>query len=103
MSEVPKVGPGVLCEVVWGLQGEDSPNKGLIVRVTRLTGQHEEFGPIWEAENEYGVRPEYSKIHRPIEPGKQDYAESWLKPLPGQVPPADTKQIDSPSDTEVLA
>lgn len=82
MTETPKVGPGVLCEVIHGLLGADSPNRGMIVRVTRYIGAHEEFGPIWEAENEYGERPEFSKIHRPIDPGKQDYAESWLKPLP---------------------
>lgn len=99
MSEAPKVGPGVLCEVVWGLEGDQSPNLGLVVSVTRLVGQHEDYGPIWEAENEYGIRPEYSKVHRPISPGKQDYAESWLRPLPWDKQKSQgVKELDTPAD-----
>lgn len=77
-----KVSPGVLCEVVGGLLGEKSPNLGLIVRVTKFVGEHELLGPIWEASSEYGERPDFSVVHRPIIPGHQDYAEDWLRPIP---------------------
>jgi hypothetical protein len=84
-----KVAIGVLCEVINGLLGKDSPNLGLIVRVTKFIGHHEVFGPVWEASNEYGERPEFSEVHRPVPPGHQDYAESWLRPLPpGKAPDA---------------
>lgn len=86
-----KVAPGVLCEVVDGLLGRDSPNLGLIVRVTRFVGPHEQYGPIWEASNEYGERPDFSEVHRPIAPGHQDYAESWLRPLPPEKVPDQVK------------
>lgn len=77
-----KVAPGVLCEVVGGLLGADSPNLGLIVCVTKFIGEHEMYGNIWEAAAEYGERPDFSVIHRPISPGHQDYAEDWLRPIP---------------------
>jgi len=44
-KEPIKVGPGVLCEVVNGLEGDASPNLGLIVKVTRYIGYREKTSP----------------------------------------------------------
>jgi len=91
-----KVGPGVLCEVVNGLEGKNSPNLGMFVRVTRFIGNYETYGPVWEAKNEYGERPSYSRIHRPIAPGHQDYLESWLRPIPPEKDPLKALNIQQP-------
>ncbi len=89
MSEPLKVGPGVLCEVIGGLLGEKSPNLGLFVKVTRYIGYREKlsqsdphFGKVWEADAEYSEAPPGQHTTRIIQPGKRDFLEHWLKPLP---------------------
>lgn len=102
-NETPKVGPNVLCEVVGGLLGEDSPNLGMIVMITRYVGYREKlnqsdphFGKVWEADAEYAEAPPSQKITRRIDPGKRDFLESWLKPLPldKQPPAAKTTEVN---------
>jgi hypothetical protein len=93
-KEPIKVGPGVLCEVVNGLEGDASPNLGLIVKVTRYIGYREKtspedphYGKVWEAEAEYAEAPLSQYRTRKIEPGKRDFLEHWLKPLPPEKQP----------------
>lgn len=93
-NEPLKVAPGVLCEVVNGIYGEKSPNLGLIVKVTRYVGYREKksaadphFGKVWEAEAEYAEAPSEQKISRQIDPGRRDFLEHWLKPLPPEKQP----------------
>lgn len=95
------VGPGVLCEVISGLLGEDSPNKGLFVRVTRYVGFREKSSPndphtgkVWEAEAEYAEAHPDQKLKRRIDPGKMDFLEQWLKPVPGQPGPGATTNTE---------
>ncbi len=96
-NQPPQVGPGVLCEVVGGIEGENSPNLGLFVRVTRYVGYREKskpsdphFGRVWEAEAEYAEAPASQYRTRKIDPGKRDFLEHWLKPVPGQPGPGAT-------------
>ena len=100
-TELPKVGPGVLCEVVGGILGEKSPNIGLVVRVTRYIGYREKtsqsdphFGKVWEAEAEYSEAPSFQRITRDISPGKRDFLEHWLKPLPPEKQPPIGENIE---------
>lgn len=93
-NEPVQVAPGVLCEVINGIHGEKSPNLGLIVKVTRYVGYREKsypgdphFGKVWEAEAEFAEAPPEQKIHRAIEPGKKDFLQHWLKPLPREKQP----------------
>lgn len=107
MSKEPiGVGPGVLCEVVNGLYGEKSPNLGMVVKVTRYIGYREKtkpsdphFGKVWEAEAEYSEAPVEQKITRHYEPGKRDFLEHWLKPLPPEKQPdkSSTKEEHRPT------
>lgn len=72
-----------LCEVIDGLQGKDSPNLGLIVRVKSFVGEHSKHGRIWRCEAEYAV---LGQEGRDVPPGVADFAQSWLRKIepPGQ-------------------
>jgi hypothetical protein len=107
-SEPLKVGPNVLCEVIGGLHGEDSPNLGVVVLVTRYIGYREKtsqrdphFGRVWEAEAEYTEAPPSQKITRRIDPGKRDFLEHWLKPLPREKQPPEAKTVSANDEASV--
>lgn len=96
-QERPEVGPGVLCEVVNGIEGENSPNLGLVVLVIRYVGYREKsseadphFGKVWEAEAEFSEAPKDQRIFRRLDPGKRDFLQHWLKPLPKDKQPGKT-------------
>ena len=79
---------GCLAEVINGLLGKDSPNIGLIVKVVKYVGDEKTLGRIWRCEAEYGERIQ----KRPnIPAGLVDFAQSWLKRLPDDPAPAQTK------------
>lgn len=82
MSEPIKSGD--LCEVIDGLQGRDSPNLGLIVRVSSCVGEHSKFGRIWRCQAEYGERGQEGAN---VPPGMLDFAQSWLRKLPPEPTP----------------
>lgn len=107
-NEPLKVAPGVLCEVVNGLYGEKSPNIGLIVKVTRYVGYRDKtsdadphFGKVWEAEAEYAEAPSEQKISRQIEPGRRDFLEHWLKPLPPEKQPGKSEETTTENEDTV--
>lgn len=82
MNEPIKAGDRA--EVVWGLQGEKSPNIGLIVKVLQFVGDHSQHGRVWRCEAEYAERGQQGKN---VPPGQADFAQSWLKKLPPEAPP----------------
>jgi hypothetical protein len=105
-KEPLQVGPNVLCEVIGGLYGEASPNLGMVVRVTRYVGYREKssqsdphFGKVWEAEAEYTEAPSEQKITRRIDPGKRDFLQQWLLPLPPERQPSDSKETTNDEST----
>lgn len=82
MNEPIKAGDR--CEVVDGLNGKDSPNIGLIVKVLQVQGEHSKFGRIWRCEAEYAVRGQEGKN---VPGGQADFAQSWLRKLPPDAAP----------------
>jgi hypothetical protein len=91
MTEPIKAGD--LAEVVWGLQGEKSPNLGLIVKVVALAGEHSFYGRIWRCDAEYATRGQPGVE---VPGGMTDFAQSWLRKID---PPAGpevtrTKEVD---------
>lgn len=78
---------GNLAEVVSGMQGTDSPNIGLIVKVIKYVGDEITLGRIWRCEAEYAQRIQ----ERPSIPNRYvDFAQSWLRKI--NPPPLPTKQ-----------
>lgn len=86
MNEPIKAGD--MCEVIDGLQGKDSPNLGLIVKVLSCVGEHSKFGRIWRCDAEYATRGQPGKD---VPGGAADFAQSWLKKLPPPSAPAAKK------------
>lgn len=80
-----------LAEVINGLTGEKSPNLGLIVRVLKYSGDEQSLGRIWLCEAEYGEKVQ-ERAHVP--PGQLHFAQSWLKRLPDDKAPGQTKKIE---------
>ena len=76
MSEPIKAGD--LAEVVDGLQGKDSPNLGLIVRVRVYVGDHSMYGRVWRCEAEYAI---LGQIGVNVPSGEADFAQSWLRKI----------------------
>lgn len=75
-----QINAGYLCKVIDGMNGSESPNIGLIVRVVSFVGEHSKYGRIWrcKAENaEIGQVPTDKVL-----PGHADFAQSWLRKLP---------------------
>lgn len=72
---------GDLCEVVDGLNGKDSPNLGLVVRVLSYVGDHSKLGRIWRCEAEYATIAHKGARSTAL-PGQADFAQSWLRKLP---------------------
>ncbi len=88
MSEQP-IEAGCLADVIWGLQGEKSPNIGLRVTVLEFRVEHSEHGRIWRCKAEYAER---GQPGRDVPAGQVDFAQSWLKRVPKDpTPPASTK------------
>lgn len=70
---------GDMCKVVSGLQGDQSPNIGLVVVVVSLVGDHSKHGRIWRCQAEYAER---GQLGTDIVPGGMaDFAQSWLKKI----------------------
>lgn len=88
MSEPIKAGDRA--EVIDGLQGKDSPNLGLIVKVRSLAGEHSKFGRIWRCEAEYAER---GQLGVNVPGGLADFAQSWLRKLPPDAPPVVAKNL----------
>lgn len=76
MSDPIKAGD--LAEVIDGMQGNASPNLGLIVRVLHYAGDHSRHGRIWRCEAEYAV---LGQIGANVPPGAADFAQSWLRKI----------------------
>lgn len=76
MSEPIKAGD--LAEVIDGLNGKDSPNLGLIVKVAACVGEHSKFGRIWRCDAEYAVRGQEGQS---VPGGLADFAQSWLRKI----------------------
>ncbi len=74
MNEPIKAGD--LCVVVSGAFGTDSPNKGKIVTVRSLKGDHSEHGRIWQCAGN-GLTSEYGGSGM-----FADFAVSWLRKIP---------------------
>lgn len=83
MSEPIKAGDRA--EVIDGLQGKNSPNLGLIVKVLAYVGDHSKLGRIWRCE------AEYAELGQPgvnVPPGQADFAQPWLRKI--EPPPSNT-------------
>lgn len=76
MSEPIKAGD--LAEVIDGLNGKDSPNLGLIVRVISYVGDHSKYGRIWRCKAEFAVLGQEG-VNVPR--GAADFAQSWLRKI----------------------
>lgn len=85
---------GDRCEVIWGLLGEKSPNIGLVVIVRHYDGDLHKFGRMWLCEAEYGVTG-FKGTESKNPAGTQHYAQSWLKKLPPEAPPAKAKKVEA--------
>lgn len=88
---------GDLCQVIDGMNGQDSPNIGLIVTVIKFVGDHSQFGRMWRCEAEFGeAGQELAGV-----PGDQlDFAQTWLKKLPKKPLPPKEMVIDKELVTE---
>lgn len=78
---------GDLAEVISGLNGDKSPNIGLIVRVHQLVYECPQLGRIWRCEAEYAETIRRGACECP--PGQADFAQDWLRKIdppkgPGQ-------------------
>lgn len=91
MNEPIKAGD--LCEVIDGLQGRNSPNLGLVVRVSRYVADHTKFGRIFRCKAEYATIGYAGSKNPDLLPGEADFAQSWLKKLPPETPPVKAKEI----------
>ncbi|MDO9252594.1 MAG: hypothetical protein Q7U48_13725 [Hydrogenophaga sp.] len=81
---------GDLAEVINGLLGKDSPNLGLIVRVRQYLGDEKTLGRIWRCEAEYA---QTLKLHNaPTPAGMADFAQSWLRKIEPDAPPAEAEK-----------
>ena len=67
---------GDLAEVISGMLGDKSPNKGLIVKVIHRAYECPQLGVIWRCEAEFGIQHDTTRV---ITPGVLDFAQSWLK------------------------
>ena len=77
---------GDLAEVISGMLGEKSPNKGLIVKVIHRVYECQQLGVIWRCEAEYAVQHDTTRV---TAPGVLDFAQDWLRkieppPLPAE-------------------
>lgn len=77
MSKQP-ISAGCLAEVVNGLNGEKSPNIGLIVKVKSFVGEHSKHGRIWRCEAEFGELGKENFTDK-VDPGHLDFAQDWLR------------------------
>ena len=69
---------GDLAEVISGLQGDKSPNIGLIVKVVAFVGEHSKHGRIWRCDAEYAQRGQEGLD---VSIGMADFAQSWLRKI----------------------
>lgn len=81
MSQEP-IKAGDLAHVV-----KEGPNHGLVVRVLRYVGDHSQHGRIWRCEAEFA---ELAQPGVDVPPGTADFAQAWLRKIPG--PSAKTKE-----------
>lgn len=79
---------GDLAEVISGVRGLNSPNRGLIVRVLSQRGDHSQYGRMWRCEAQYA---ELTQPGVNVPPGVADFAQSWLKKI--EPPPSASKTI----------
>lgn len=93
MSE--PINAGDRCEVVWGLQGENSPNLGLIVIARQYVGDHSQHGRVWRCEAEYAEigQPGHDVPGRLPIRGMADFAQAWLRKLPPPPPEAAHRDV----------
>lgn len=88
---------GDLAEVIDGLQGQASPNLGLIVRVLSYVGDHSQHGRIWRCEAAYAV---LGQVGVNVPPGAADFAQAWLRRID---PPAQQRAVNDEHPAEVSA
>lgn len=85
------ISSGDMARVIDGLTGKDSPNIGLIVTVGQKIYECPKLGNIWRCQAEYAEVIRHGKSGCP--PGYGDFAQSWLKRIEPDAPPAKTKQV----------
>lgn len=78
---------GDLAEVISGMLGEKSPNKGLIVKVIHRVFECPTLGVIWRCEAEFGIQHDTT---RATTPGLLDFAQDWLRKIEPPPQPAKT-------------
>lgn len=83
---------GDMAEVISGLQGAESPNIGLIVKVVAFVGEHSKHGRIWRCEAEYATRGQIGTDKVPG--GVADFAQSWLRKIEPPKPTTNTTTRD---------
>lgn len=76
-----KVQSGILAEVIGGSL-YPSPNLGVIVEVGPYQGEHSLHGPIWRCMASKGQLVSDMGVTAIA----LDFAEDWLKPIPGSEP-----------------
>ena len=89
---------GDLAEVIGGLQGRDSPNLGLIVKVLAYQGDHTQYGPIWICQAEHAVIGQPGT--RDMAPGYAHFAQDWLRKIE---PPSQSTNTETNVSKEITA
>jgi hypothetical protein len=84
---------GDLAEVISGMLGDKSPNKGLIVKVIHRVYECPELGVIWRCEAAFGIQHDTTRV---ATPGVLDFAQSWLRKIepPALPDKAVTKKLE---------
>ena len=84
---------GDLAEVISGMLGAKSPNKGLVVKVLQRVYECPAYGVIWRCEAEFAIQHDTT---RTIAPGLMDFAQDWLRKIaPPTLPAIQSKKEES--------
>ena len=95
MTEPIKAGD--MCEVIDGMNGQDSPNIGLIVIVRMFVGEHSQYGRMWRCEAEFA---EAGQELAGVPGDLMDFAQTWLKKLPPKGQPPEQKVVKKDLELE---
>ena len=83
------ISAGDVCIVIAGLSRSKSPNKGLVVTVRSLRGEHRLHGRVWRCEGA-GVQQLTDGGGYQVT-GWADFAAAWLQRIDPPKPPAKTR------------
>jgi len=93
---------GCLADVVGGVLGDRSPNKGLVVEVLAYVGDDPAYGRIWRCKGEYVES--YAAVTGatvrtpPRGDGTMDFAQDWLRRRPDALQAPEATTIDAPDE-----